>query len=782
MFGHAKSPSPASSNYDFSLRFERVRLFAKVLKHFDTNISRTVQAMREMAGSLSLVGQSYHEVAQCVNNTNPHSAMNRAYPIWSSTMNSNRVVESYGADLQGTATVFSGEMKRLREGEHYVAFNGSVHQSVLARLHDVMSRAKKTVELGEGVACALRKSVAAKKIVQKKEAKYVRLGKPLTASKRHAKQAAAARQREQAYDAKLRAFDAEYEDLMQRQLYVAGHSMDDFLDANAVYLAQILNVVSCLAPHGAEAVADMVNASQDLGSRLGIAPADQVANRLRSRNASTPLDKALKDVTPMRSTPSKSPGSHAHQRNTGASHNFTSYYSNRRNRGPSAEQAPPTARALDDDDAAAAAAVAASMSCWSTPGTPQRRLLSSRSPQGRLAGLIEPDPTPPPPCPNPMAWLPGGPGTSVVRSAAGATGSGTESMPVVPRFDRAVIQKPTKGVAAASAASNPFAGAKGGPLARAPAATALVEKSVTLSPGRAPFGEGNTPAFQQSGHRSASPATAAPATAVTEARSPSGAVTVAPTSHHSHNDRCADVLVSQAAQLRLACARSTEPFDNGDCDGGGVTGVVSYTARSSLQPVNLMAAMEAEADRPSEVQRKWQQQQQQHVNPAALKSSGPADRQPKPRSQKPSRNTTRRSTTLPANLTPPSPIAAANSRAAPLMASAPPPDDATLSSSTNSHVHGDSNANSFQATLSSDNGQSNAAMASHGYPLCLTTPAALKSYSNGDGWESETGGVSGRSHALSTSYALDSPAYAPHLRGMEAQSWEDSHVRLCKPA
>ncbi|KPI87450.1 hypothetical protein ABL78_3481 [Leptomonas seymouri] len=759
MFRRRKSLSPASSNYDFSLRHERVKLFEKMLKQFDANISRTIKAMQDVAASLSLVGQSYHEVAQCVNNTNPQSVVNRAYST--SSWGSKRVVENYGAHLQSAATVFAGEMRSLREGEHYVAFNGGVHHTVLARLHEVMTHAKKTCELGDDVMSALCKSVAAKKIVEKKKAKYARLGKPLTESKRYTKQSEKARQWEQSYESKLRTFDSEYEGLMQRQLYVAGLSMDNFLDVNTVYLAQILKVLSCLAPHGADAVEEMVNTSQDLGCRLGIAPEDQVSSRFRPRIGNATPNNATKNVTPMRSTPGKA-ASHNE-----SSHNFTSYYCNYKKRDPSADQAPPTARALDDSEGRGApAAVAASTNYWSTPGASQEQVLSS-FPQGRIAGLSEPHPSPPQLCAHPMAQLPGGWDASAESVASGVRRGGNTVMPVVPRSSDARIHKPMEGVAAASTKPSTSTGTNG--QASSPPSTTT--EGVMPSTGHAPFGSGNTPAPLHGVQRPPSPPAVIPPTKV----SPTG-----------HSDRRATALQTQGALLGLDRARSVEPFDD-DCP----TGVVSYTARSTLQPVNLMPAMEEVADRSTELQRGHQPG---YVNPLAL-GSGATHHRTQPRLQKHDLKTTRRSTTVPVGLASPSllpsapqspsAVAAApllNARTAPTVASAPPPDDATLSSSTNSHFLGNSVANSVQDSLSFGYGQHNATNVHNVNPHRLATPAGVKSHSNGDGWESETGGVTGRSHALSTSYALDSPAYAPHLRGMEQRGWERSGVRACSPA
>lgn len=800
LFGHAKSPSPASSNYDFTLRHERVKLFAKVLKQFDTNVARTVQTMHEVASTLFLVGESYHEVAQYVNNTNPQSAVNSAYAV--SRLYSNQVVENYGADLQGAASMFAREMKNLHEGEQYVTYREGVRQMVLTRLHEVMAQAKKTSQLGDSVAAALRKAVAARKTVQKKQAKYVKLNKPLTESKRYAKQSEEMRQREKNYETKLRTFDAAYEDLMQRQLYVTGHTMDEFIDTNTAYLAQILKVLSCLAPHGADAVENMVAATQDRGNQLGIPSEDQVAGRLETRDVNRTPDlthkraitsKGSLTVTPVRGTPGRSA--------LGSSHNFTSYYRNRKHRSASAELAPPTARALDEDDGNAGGrglnhlcgspdgagtdVCVAPSTFWSTPGTPR----------GRHAALSEPDPTPPsnpPSCANPLTRLGVATGC-IIAAPAGAAGSGA-AMPVVPRTGGVVITKGSKGAAVAPAAAPPVATAKPRMLARAAAssrqrqqpsgAVSVKERSVTQSPGRAPFGEGTTPAFKQpSPQRPSSPPAVISPVVLTEAGSHSDTVAATASQH-----RRTAALQSQAVLLGLDRARSTEPYDD-DCP----KGVASYTSRPSLEPVNLLPAMEAAADRPSEVPR------QCHVNPLAVNnSSGRGDggaaphqhddyEQPSQQQQQQhvkSRHTTRRSGTVPSAGFAPQQLIYAGAAAASMVATAPPPDEATLSSSTNSHFPSESNATSFQESLSFSYGQNRTCLNNNNmsHPPSQSISAGVKSYSNGEGWESETGGVTGRSNALSASYALDSPAYAPHLRGMEMQTWVDHNVRACSPA
>lgn len=809
MFRSNKSPSPASANYDFALRHERVKLFARVLKQFDTNVTRTVQAMREVAGSFSVVGESYHEVAQCVNNTNPCSAMNRPYHI--AHANSNRVVESYGADLQGAASFFAKEMTSLREGEQYVAFNSGVHQTVLQRLHEVITRAKKTGELGDEVAAALRKSVAAKKIVQKKEAKYTRLGKPLTASKRYSKQHEEMQRRSQNYEAKLRAFDAEYEAVMQRQLYVAGHTMDDFLDANAVYLAQMLKVLSCLAPHGADTVEGMVAASQALSTRLGVAPEDQVACRLRPAKLDGSPDAFNRIVTPVKGSPGKA--------SNASSHNFTSYYRNRKHRGASADQAPPTARALDGEESDQDRVAATTHSCWSTPGSPQAQVFSSRSPQRPLTGVSEPDPSPPP-CPNPMARLAVTAGragaarsTSTVAAgppspaAAAAPRGAKAAQPVVPRSGGGVVNKTSQRVAAGGA------GGGGGtrPVLSAPAATAAAaaparpsrtatattavaapaaaasaapvsaqERSTTQSPVRAPFGLGTTPSFQPpvEAREDFPEAADVPPTVMSDARSPSAvkAVSSSPRQQQRQQHRTTAVRAPAAVAV-VDRARSTEPFDD-----DYMKGVVSCTARGSLQPVNLLAEMDAAAEAASALP----SQRQRHVNPLAFQRTTLQQAEPQ---LQPRKAAARRSSTELATFAPLHGRRSGGERSdargsTQLVASAPPPDDATLSSSTDSRFLGDSGAYGFHGGAvptpppppQQQHRQANATA------MMVTLPAA--GMKPGDAWETETetGGVTGRSHALSASYALDSPAYAPHLRGMEATTWEDSRVRPCSPA
>jgi hypothetical protein len=407
---------------------------------------------------------------------------------------------------------------------------------------------------------------------------------------------------------------------------------------------------------------------------------------------------------------------------------------------------------------------------WSSPGTSH----------SRSAALQEPDPTPPPPCPShPVARFHAGMGsnTAATTVASGAAMTGKAAMPVVPRTGGVVIQKPSKSTVAAAAAK---------PCATTtPLTASVLERGATQSPGCVPFADGKAPVSQQQPQPqldmqrtpSTPLAAAVPALALSDARSPPFVVSV------STNSRRTAVLQSQAPLPDLDRARSTEPFDD-DCPNGGV----SYTARSTLQPLNLLPAMEAAAERPSAVQlnrpsqKFLQPQPHLHVNPLApLNSNGALAQQP--------RKSTRRSGTLPAV---PAAFAggyATPRGAAPMAVSAPPPDDATLSSSVDSHFLGESNGTSLQESLSFSYGQanvtgSNAPPNPHHHPqlLQLTTPAAAKSHGSNNWPESETGGVSGRSHALSTSYATDSPAYAPHLRGMELRTWDENDVRACSPA
>ncbi|GET88760.1 hypothetical protein, conserved [Leishmania tarentolae] len=364
----ARSPSPAKSNCEFALRHERVKLIAKALKQFSVYITRTTEAMREVASCLSLVGKSYHEVAECVNNTNPHCRSNQDSYI---SFNK-QLVESYGANLRNAATLFSSEMMDIKGGEQFLSYNKSMHRTVMARLHDVLKKAQKTRDLGDDVKAELKKTLSWRKIVSSKKEKYIRKGRPLTESKLYVKQSKKMQKHEEAYEAKLRTFDTEYESLMQRQLYVAGHTMDDFLDMNTVYLSHILKVLGCLAPHGAEAIQKMLTSSDKLSDRLGITPENQLGCRLRTQSADvlnstnmTPVKVGV-GATPSKGTPAKSS-------RCGSSHNFTSYYENRRQAALCDEGAPPTARALDDY-------CENTELCSTLGGTPQRQLISNQTP------------------------------------------------------------------------------------------------------------------------------------------------------------------------------------------------------------------------------------------------------------------------------------------------------------------------------------------------------------------------------------------------------------------
>lgn len=264
----ARSVSPHGNDYDFTLRHERSKLFLKVLKEFDNSVMRTAQSMRDATGSLSQVSQSYQELSMCISNTNPSSVANREYQ----TRVNSQLVTNYGAQLQKAAQVFSGEMEKLHNGAAYNRFNDGVHKLVLQPLHEVEQQAKRTCDAGDDVAKSTKKLTAAKKEVERKEAKYRKLNKPITESKLYPKHVALRDECQHAYDAKLAYFDRQYESLMQQHLFIAGRTMDEFLDLNTKYMAQTMQVMGCLAPHGAETVEEMMVAGNQIGQRMGVAP------------------------------------------------------------------------------------------------------------------------------------------------------------------------------------------------------------------------------------------------------------------------------------------------------------------------------------------------------------------------------------------------------------------------------------------------------------------------------------------------------------------------------
>ncbi|CAC9489736.1 conserved hypothetical protein [Leishmania infantum JPCM5] len=747
---NAKSPSPTNSNYDFALRHERVKLIARALKQFGVYITRTTQAMREVASCLSLVGQSYHEVAQCVNNTNPHSGVDRDCYI---SFN-RQLVESYGANLQNAATLFSAEMMNIKNGEQFLSYNKSVHRTVMARLHDVLKMAQRTRDLGDDVKAELKKATSWRKVVSRKEAKYIRKGRPLTESKLYVKQSEKMRKHDQAYEAKLRTFDTEYESLMQRQLYVAGHTMDDFLDMNTVYLSHILKVLGCLAPNGAEAIQKMLDSGEKLSDLLGIAPEDQLGCRLRAQNVDV-LNSS--NVTPVKrgagATPGK--GSPAKSSCCGSSHNFTSYYQNRRQAALYVEGAPPTARALGGDSGGS------SEPYHTLSGTPQRQLISNQTPSRATFGSAEicravsrsysaaepaaPSPLQSPSFPAAVPRVDAAPVPYVkqlaigLHASCGSPGTTTD----------AAKQACPAGNAAPAAWVVETSGRRGSARDATNART-----TGELSLGHAQFGDGNT-------------AVGAPPAACLAPAPP-----LAQYSEERPMERPlgrSEVPAAQAAMFGLDGARSAEPFDD-----QLVADSCRRTSLLSLKPIALFPLDVSE----SSISRK-----------VAPRTSAATTSVTNPSTQQRSRRDRKKHKTK---------VAAAARGGAPLPGTASaPPDEDTMSRSTSTQ--------SQEALESSIHGYH----AAHDHcpppqqlhnlkqhPQCDTAPVSLAHFQMGltgcsgdapcqwrnDGLCSETGGVSGRSQHLSTSHGLDSPTPTPQPFALGTHAWEDSQVRSCSPA
>lgn len=795
---NAKSPSPANGNYDFSLRHERVKLFGKVLKQFDNHITRTSQAMREVACSLSLVGHSYHEVAQCVNNTNPHSCMNTAYHI----SFHNRLAESYGQTLQRAGSLFSEEMKSIKEGAQYVTYNGAVHQTVLARLHEVLKHTQKTRGLGDDVESALRKLITSRKVVSKKEAKYLHKGRPLTESKLYVKQVGKMRQHEQIYEAKLRTFDAEYESLMQRQMYVAGHTMDDFLDANTTYLAQMLKVVGCLAPNGPEAVQRMVESGEQLGERLGVAPEDQLGSRLRPRPGSAVSADMSGSLgkSPGKATPAKSSRG-------GSAHNFTCYYDNRRNLAPSAERAPPTARGMDEEDGEAAAAQTIykenanpnSPGGLSAGGTPHRQLLLDyRTPlhfaggesggntahtaqlAGRAFSAEEPDPSPPP----------------QQAPSFHAAARHTDPLPLVgrPTNPFAVLAPPP--AAACAPAADMGSGRLTGSSVAEQRRGAAAPRRPTAEPAarHTPFGTGATPPV------AAFPSPAASATC--------RAADVPPSSQRADRRRSSAALgpaataAADRADLLLALqrGRSSEPFD----DYYVSLDARERTPRGSLQPLVLFPP---ETPEHADELRVPLHSPRPRGSTATISDIMARTRQHARRSVEGQR-----------------PSGGAAAGAMGFASAPPPPEDDNMSMSINTHWldasdrnRGGSGVYAFGGGYGQRPAQEPAPRPTQCIPAApagaapqrytvlsnIETgfhPASVRASCRdaagaypwcGDGVDSDagrygggggyangnSGGVSGRSQSLSASCGLDSPVPTPQPGLLEMRAWEDSQVR-----
>ncbi|CAD2220719.1 hypothetical protein ADEAN_000824100 [Angomonas deanei] len=300
-----RSPSPANNNYDFTLRYERAKLFANIVKNFDTNIIKTSQTMREVSNTFNSVAASYSEVCLCVNNTNNETKGSTTSPSLvtaASTMhNNNRLVEQYGVRLQRTATVFSSEMKNMREGKVFTEYNESVANKINKQISDVKSKAAKTVAAGKDCEKQLQVYMKFKGIADKKEGKYRRLNKPISESKKYEKQAAAAKEKEKIYQSKLLFFNDLYDELVNRHFYVIGHTMDDFLSIHLNYMFNLMTVMTCIAPDGNRSVEKFIDQTRTVGKRIGMEEGELIGglNQNKNRNRSKSV------------------------------HNFTSYFMNR---------------------------------------------------------------------------------------------------------------------------------------------------------------------------------------------------------------------------------------------------------------------------------------------------------------------------------------------------------------------------------------------------------------------------------------------------------------------
>ncbi|KAG5478916.1 hypothetical protein CUR178_05497 [Leishmania enriettii] len=684
-----KSPSPTNSSYDFALRHERVKLLEKVLKQLDGSISRTVLAMREVASCLSLVGQSYHEVAQCVSGANPNETVDQAYSISAHDL----LGENYEVSLQNAATLFSAEMKNVRSGDEYFLYNGAVHQTVLMRLHKVLEDTQKARGLGDDVKAALKKAMNSRKIVHQKEAKYMRKGLALTESKLYAKQAKKMRQHDEAAEVKRRAFDAEYGSLMKRQLCVAGHTMGDFLDANTVYMSKMLKVLGCLAPNGEEAIRKMADSGERLDESLGVALRDQLSSQLRTRGVRL---LGASDATLVRRGACAGSGKEAFAMSScGRSlHNFIDYCEDPCLREPSAERAPPTARALERDYDES------NERCRPFRGTPQRQLISSQT---------------------------------LVSAAPGTAGV-------------------SKGTSCAFSSGEPYAS----PPLRAPSFPAALRRVDTMacSSGKmischAPFGDGSTP-----------PA-ALPAACVSLA---------APPAQYSE-DRLtwpsrarSAVLAAQAGMCEADGARFSEPFADNP-----VTSTRERTPHMSLQPMVLFPLDANEGCSP-----------RQATPRTSTATSAAADAVTQQHPRRDTRKVTEAS------------AAARGGVSRPFTASAPPGEDTEGSSvitqcqeeSDNSlqgcyptHGHGPPPQ---QQRLLPRHAQRSAAPENLAQfqAMALEGGVGASSYQwCSDGLDSEPGGVSGRSHNVSTGYGLDSPVPTPQWCARDTRAWEDAQVR-----
>ncbi|KAG5478705.1 hypothetical protein LSCM1_06109 [Leishmania martiniquensis] len=739
-----KSPSPANSHYDFALRHERVRLLEKVLKQLDVFISRTVLAMREVASCLSLVGQSYHEVAQCVNSTNPHSTVNQAYRISAH----NRLVEHYGVSLQNAATQLSAEMKSLRNGEEYSSYNSAMHQMVLMRLHEVLTNAQKTRDLGDEVKISLKRAMNSRKKVHQKEAKYMRKGLSLTQSKLYAKQAKKMRLHDEAAEAKRRAFDAEYESLMQRQLYVTGHTMGDFLDVNTVYMSNILSVLGCLAPKGAEVIQKMANS----GERLGVAPEDQFGSQpgtqglLLLGSSGATLVKGGAEAWPGREATFASNCDRS-------SHGFTGYHQEQCLKDPSAERAPPTARALERGDES-------NECCCAFSGTPQRQLISGQMPVSAATGTT---------------------GVSKATSCAFSADEPHASPPLrtpsfpaaVRRVDATVMQHPNQHTFGGPALSGApgvatYAGKQAEPLKSAAPATVVVmtgdrrgdvreattaRNTCQASSCHAPFGDGSSPAVEQPAARSS---LATPPAAYNEERRMGqswgrSAALAAPMTMHGFD-----------------CARSAEPFED--------TVPISTherTPHASLPPMELFPLETDEDCGPREATPR--------VSTATTVAAEAVTQKHLHRDK---------SSVMEA-------AAAAKGGAPRLSTASAPPDEDMVGSGVNTQRREIPKKSTPGRCIAQ--GQRPRPQPQSRLPQCPQRHAAPQSLTNfqamtlegglgaslcqccSDSLGSEAGGVSGCSHNLSTSYELNSPVPTPQRRVLDTHAWEDAQVRPCSP-
>ncbi|CCW65339.1 unnamed protein product [Phytomonas sp. EM1] len=210
--------------------------------------------------------ENYQELTLCIRNNYMTGKLNEPCDANSAEASS----KDFLLQLQQSAKVLLEEMQQIKGGKYFLEYKQGVSDGIISRLNKVNVMILDACKIGKEVASLLKKFGSLKRDVVRKETKYMKLRKPICESKRYMDQVKKMEKAELKFEQHRKKFDECYNEIMQNQLFASGRIMDDFFGLNLKYYANLLQVISCIAPDGISTLEGMVSAYFALSQRMGV--------------------------------------------------------------------------------------------------------------------------------------------------------------------------------------------------------------------------------------------------------------------------------------------------------------------------------------------------------------------------------------------------------------------------------------------------------------------------------------------------------------------------------